>query len=374
MSTKVKDIASLGEVQMALKSTIKNLSSMKERDEWKNYQNYINSLVLNGIIELIHTNLKHLHSFLDPTQPPFTKVKLLLEDKKVVFYPEFKDSGSGKSIKNIITHWINSFIYLSTLFRQRIDTSMGDYMVEVLDSNMIQHQVFLIYNEVNELSKESDNKLTSFGDFKFLWEKDFEESFKQFLSENTQIPEKTPEELERQEKVEKIFNDKNPNPITKNIEEYTPAKEVFDDKINEFKDKLKKVRNMEKEVQVRWIMVDFSEFQEELCRIIETWIQKYKEFLQNNSRSKLANINSFMERIEKGIENKPKETTTEEDKKKFFTLLENIRDMDLLFPKIVELIPGIKGELDILKKHTKSENDDDPYDIEDKNVDSEEQR
>lgn len=328
MSTKVKDISSLGEVQMALKSTIKNLSSMKEKDEWKNYQNYINSLVLNGLIELIYTNLKHLHSFLDPTLPPFTKVKLLLEDKKVVFYPEFKDSGSGKSIKNIITHWINSFIYLSTLFRQRIDISMGDYMVEVLDSNVIQQQVFLIYNEVNELSKESDNKLTSFGDFKFLWEKDFQESFKQFLSENTQIPEKTPEELERQEKVEKIFNDKNPNPITKNIEEYTPAKEVFDDKINEFKDKLKKVRNMEKEVQVRWIMVDFSEFQEELCRIIETWIQKYKEFLQNNSRSKLANINSFMDRIEKGIENKPKETTTEEDKKKFFTLLENIRDMD----------------------------------------------
>ena len=48
--------------------------------------------------------------------------------------------------------------------------------------------------------------------------------------------------------------------------------------------------------------------------------------------------------------------------------------MDLLYPKIVELIPSIKGELEILKKHTKSENEDDPYDIEEKDTDSEEQR
>ena len=31
--------------------------------------------------------------------------------------------------------------------------------------------------------------------------------------------------------------------------------------------------------------------------------------------------------------------------KKIFGLLENIRVIDLLYPKIVELIPNIKGEL-----------------------------
>ena len=48
--------------------------------------------------------------------------------------------------------------------------------------------------------------------------------------------------------------------------------------------------------------------------------------------------------------------------------------MDLLFPKIIELIPSIKGELEILKKHTKNDNEDDPFEIEEKNVDSEEQQ
>ena len=375
MAVKVKDISNLGEVQIALKSAVNNLSSFKETDEWKNYQHYINSIVLNGSIDLIYKNLYHLSQCLDPNLNPFCNVKLLLEDRKIVFRPEFNDTGSGKSIKGMILEWINSFLNLSTLFRIRVDTGMGDYMIEVLENFKIQEIVYKLYNEVNELSKESDEKLNSFSDYKLLWEKDFEESFNQFLTENTVIPEITPEQEERHERIKKIFNDEtNPNPITKNIVEYTPSKEIFDDKINEFKDKLKKVKNMEKSVKVRWIEVDFSEFKNELTKIIENWIEQYKDFLRKNSRSKLKNIDEFMSRVEQGILNKPTDTTTEEDKKKFYSLLENIRDMDLLFPKIVELIPSIKGELEILKKHTKNDNEDDPFEIEEKNVDSEEQQ
>ena len=45
----------------------------------------------------------------------------------------------------------------------------------------------------------------------------------------------------RQERRDKIFNENNPNPIIKNIVEYIPNKEVFGDKINKYKDKLKRV-------------------------------------------------------------------------------------------------------------------------------------
>ena len=374
MANKVKDISNLSEVQMALKSAVSNLSQFKEQEEWKNYQHYINKLVLDGSKELIYQNLLHLSNCLDPSLSPFCSVKLLLEDRNIVFRPAFKDGEEGKTIKSMILEWVNSFLNLSTLFRIRVDVGMGDYMIEIMEDFRIQEIVYKLYNEVNELSKESDSKMNSFGDFKMLWEKEFEDSFQEFLKENTVIPQPTPEQLERQERIDKIFNENNPNPITKNIVEYTPSKEVFDDKINEYKDKLKRVQNMPQTIKVRWIEVDFTEFKSELTKIIETWIEKYKEFLKKNSSVKLENIKNFMDRVENGIINKPKDTTNEADKKKFFDLLENIRDMDLLYPKIVELIPSIKGELEILKKHTKSENEDDPYDIEEKDTDSEEQR
>ena len=330
MANKVKDISNLSEVQTALKSAVNNLSSFKETEEWKNYQHYINKLVLDGSKELIFQNLLHLSNCLDPSLPPFCSVKLLLEDRNIVFRPAFKDGEDGKTIKSMILEWINSFLNLSTLFRIRVDMGMGDYMIEIMEDFKIQEIVYKLYNEVNELSKESDSKMNSFGDFKMLWEKDFEESFQQFLKENTVVPQPTPEQLERQERIDKIFNETNPNPITKNIVEYTPSKEVFDDKINEYKDKLKRVQNMPQTIKVRWIEVDFTEFKSELTKIIETWIEKYKLFLKKNSSVKLENIKNFMDRVENGIINKPKDTTNEEDKNKFFGLLENIRDIDFL--------------------------------------------
>ena len=90
-----------------------------------------------------------------------------------------------------------------------------------------------------------------FGDFKMLQEKYYEEPFQQLLKRILLF-------LER---IDKIFNNENnPNLITKNIVEYTPSKEVFDEKINEYKDKLKRVQNMPLTIKVRWIEVYFTEF------------------------------------------------------------------------------------------------------------------
>ena len=93
-----------------------------------------------------------------------------------------------------------------------------------------------------------------FGNFKMLQEKYYEEPFQQLLKRILLF-------LER---IDKIFNNENnPNLITKNIVEYTQNKEVFDEKINEYKDKLKKVQNILQTIKVRWIEIDFTEFKNE---------------------------------------------------------------------------------------------------------------
>ena len=134
---------------------------------------------------MIIKNLKHLCNSLDPSLPPFCSVKLLLEDRKIFFNPSFNDDGSGNSIKDMIIEWINSYLNLSTLFRVRVDTSSGDYMIEVLEDCRVQEVVYKLYNEIACLSKESNEKLKAFNDFKVIWESDFEESFNEFLKKNT---------------------------------------------------------------------------------------------------------------------------------------------------------------------------------------------
>ena len=79
----------------------------KETKEWKNYQLYINKLILDVSKELIFQNLLHLSNWLDPSLSPFCCVKLLLllEERNIVFRPTFKDGEYGKLLNQWYWNW-----------------------------------------------------------------------------------------------------------------------------------------------------------------------------------------------------------------------------------------------------------------------------
>ena len=66
--------------------------------------------------------------------------------------------------------------------------------------------MYINYNEVNELRKKSDYKMNSIGYFKILWGKDFEKSFQQFKRKYL-VPQPITVQLQRQERIDKIFNE-----------------------------------------------------------------------------------------------------------------------------------------------------------------------
>jgi len=374
MSNKTKEFANLNEVNNTLKSAISNISAFKETDKWKNYQHYVTNIIINGFIEVIYSNLIHLYDCLDPNLEPFAIVRVVLWDRKLLFEPPLEDNNPDKfTVKKCILDFIDSFLNLACLYKSRLDIgSEGDYLLEVLENFRVQEIVYRIYSEVNELINETMLIIDSFKDLRVLWERDFNDSFAEFLKQYAVIPEENQEKIEIREKIQNIFPQG--NPILKNVVEYTPNKEVFDDKINEFKNMLKRVKNMEKDQKIRWVQLDYTNFKNELEKIIENWIQEYKSFLWKNSKNKIENIKEFMKRVYTGINDIPPDTDNEKNRKKFIHLLEIIRDTNCLYPKILEIIPSIKGELEVLKKHSRNESDDDGLDNEDKEANSEEQK
>lgn len=373
MATRAKDFINFQDIQGALKSAVSNLSTFKESDKWKNYLHFINSIIINGLREVIQENLLFLFDCLDGNLEPFCSVRLILDNRKLIFEPELNvnEKTERMSIKGMLLGWINSFLNLSTVSRTRVDTgNSGDYMIEILENYSIQEIIYKLYNDVNELIIECDKVIESFKDYKVFWEKDFEVSFQEFLKQYVVIPEETLDQQERNERIKKIFG-KDGNPITKGVVEHTPPKEIFDDKINELKNMLKRVKNMENDVKIRWVIVDFMQFKNELEKIIEKWINEYKNFLSKNSKNKIKNINEFMQRVRLGTSQIPKDTA---NKGEFIQLLENIRDMNNLYPKIVEIIPSIKGELEILKMHSRGDSEDDFLENEERELESEEHK
>ena len=372
MSVKSRDFTQMGEILSVLKTAVSGFANFKTSEKWINYTHYINSIIIRGITDMIQANLEYLYSNLDPSLNPFCSVSLVLESRKLTFEPELNDSsGKSISIKGMALQWINTFINLSTISRVRVD-GPGDYMIEVLENFSIQEMVYRLYLEINLLVGEGEQMIDSFKEYKILWEKDFNASFTEFLKDNTVFKEETPEQKENSENIMAIFGKK--NPITIDVVENTPPKEIFDDKINELKTMLKKVNQMEKEVKVRWILVNLIQFKNELTKIIEKWIDEYKNFLQRNAKNKITNIRNFISKVYSGIYNVPEKTDAPADKSKFIRLLEIIRDMNLLYPKIIEILPTVKGELEILKKHTRITSEDDFLADEEKEEESEEHK
>ncbi len=375
MANKTKEFANLNEVNNTLKSAITNISAFKETDKWKNYQHYVTNVIINGFIEVIHSNLSHLLDCLDPTLEPFCIVRVVLWERKLIFEPPLEDENSETlTIKKTILDFVDAFLNLACLYKSRLDIggSEGDYLLEVLENFRIQEVVYKIYSEANQLINETNSIIDSFKDLRILWERDFMDSFTEFLKQYAIVPEESADQIERRERIKNIFPQG--NPILKDVVEYTPNKEVFDDKINEFKNMLKRVKNMEKDQKIRWIQLDYNLFKNELEKIIEKWIQEYKTFLWRNSKNKIDNIKEFMKRVQAGINDIPHDTDNEKNRKKFIHLLEIIRDTKELYPKILEIIPSIKGELEVLKKHSRTESDDDGLDNEEKEANSEEQK
>jgi dynein heavy chain len=369
MGMKCKDLTSVTEVLNALKSAVSSLENLKKTPAWDNYRHYINNIVLRGFIDMIYSNLENLHNTLDPSLDAFCSVKLMLSSRKVIFEPDLSSEGET-SIKGMILRWVDNFINLSTLPKNRIDTAQGDYLLEVLESFKIQEITYKLTNEVNDLIKDSDNIIGSFKEYEMLWEKDFEAGFSEFLKQNTELPLQTPEKAEEDEKIANIFGKENP---LNNIVIYTPSKDVFDEKINEFKNMLNKIKKMDKEKKVRWVLVDFSIFRNDLATIVGNWVKDYKDFLWRNSTKKFSNIKNFVGRVKSGTTNIPSQVQNEADKQRLTQVLEVIYDSKVLFPTLERLIPKIVDELEILKKHSKNEDEEDDDD-EEKDANSEEQK
>jgi hypothetical protein len=107
---------------------------------------------------------------------------------------------------------------------------------------------------------------------------------------------------------------------------YTPPKEVFEEDTNEYKNT---PSSLKKEKKVKWLIVDFLIFLNDITGIINSYINDFKEFLKNYSTKNFNNIKIFVQRIKNAITNIQK---VAEDRMKFTGLLEVIYNSTVLFP------------------------------------------
>jgi hypothetical protein len=132
------------EIHKYLKDTFDAVRSDKKSKEWMSYVDYVNGLLIEGIVAGIHASCTYLLSCLDSKggnlNTPIFEMKVVMNGRTVEFEPSIECNARGNGIRNIIEQIMGDFISLAVK-TQRLDSTTGgnpqatgDYLVEIRDS------------------------------------------------------------------------------------------------------------------------------------------------------------------------------------------------------------------------------------------------
>lgn len=89
----------------------------------------------------------------------------------------------------------------------RLDSPTGDYLVEIKDQFQLFGTVQRITNNLDEIEKASADFLDQYSDIAFLWEKDLEVSFQEFLNQGPDLRESFLLKLQKEKEENKDFEE-----------------------------------------------------------------------------------------------------------------------------------------------------------------------
>ena len=131
------------DINRLLKDTMDHIKPNKKSIEWLAYQDYINSVIIEGITNAIVSSLKHLANQLleeynrHNDLPPMFDVKVDLIESQVCFDPPISSSAKENGIKDIIFRIIDNLISIASLI-PRLDQNPGDYLMEIKDQFQVR--------------------------------------------------------------------------------------------------------------------------------------------------------------------------------------------------------------------------------------------
>jgi len=180
-----------------MKDTMEAIRPDKKSQQWLDYQDYVNSLIIEGMTTAICASMDDLAHQINfdhnkEIGVPMFDVKIDLIDEELNFDPPISipdniEDPNDRSIKSIIFNIAADFIKIGREM-VRIDTGAGDYICEIKDQFAIYGSLSKITKNFKEMEHQCDVYIQQYEEFSFLWKENLDESFKAFI-ESGAMPE-----------------------------------------------------------------------------------------------------------------------------------------------------------------------------------------
>ncbi|KAF4742076.1 hypothetical protein FOZ63_017584 [Perkinsus olseni] len=179
------------EIHKLIKDSSEALKVSKAAETWKSYVDFVNSIVIEGLVSAVAVSLQYLCEILDPLiiarneMQPLFDVKIELQDSEIVFEPAFTlTSGSQGSLclRGVIDGWLKDFFAIGTVM-QRLDSGTGDYLNELKEHFHMQCLLALVSELIDNTEMKCLEYRQKFLEHSFLWLDSIQDSFNNFLAD-----------------------------------------------------------------------------------------------------------------------------------------------------------------------------------------------
>jgi len=355
------------DVHRLLKDTNKKLKVSQGSPDWKSYVDFINDVVVFGLVEAMASSLRVMAQQFNPNYlrdqslSPLIEIQMDLIDSKVVFVPEVgwgtSSKGSKSGLKNIANSWINGMLGLSSAFK-RLDTSEGTYLNELTEAPEVLIQRARV-SKLLDAAEANANKLRLvFRKFENLWLTDVNKLFVEFSAQAVTV-ELVP------------FAVVDPNAVTGTGEaSAAPATtaaapkdeqatldartcwqrttinlELFSAKIDELLQVQTEVSDIKVLHEIDFVKVNAQPVKQAISTWVTKWLYTYTQYLQNYVGDQLVGMHNFFKQVNKGLDR----TIESGDREALMSVMTVIRDVRKRMPEIASLFEPLKAIVALLK-------------------------
>lgn len=334
-----------------IKETNDVVKVKKGTTAWREYQEYINEIIIDGLAKAICTSLTTLEGFVDMDRKrsddyvPWFEIGIQLVKNKICFSPEFSEILGPLTIKSIINTVVKDVIDIA-IHMKRVETGgVGDYLVEIKDDFNVRFRLANIYKDLDMIEGELRTYYHGYDEFNAYISKDPVESFNAFLESNVvkKVTNVDGDDDHLDEEIE------SKNPLMKNVVTKLRNFKLFDQNITELKLVRSKIELIKSTVEIGWLKIRVDPLKKALGDKLNEWIYVYVNFLNTQIKTIITNCKSFEHYLLDGIHSTPQDHP--EDKNMLMKVMEVLSTHRLVNSQLDKNFSFVKELINLLKVH-----------------------
>eukprot|EP00904_Undaria_pinnatifida_P003150 jgi/Undpi1/12836/HiC_scaffold_7.g02503.m1 len=309
------------ELHKLLKETNRKLKVSAGLPEWKNYVDFVNSLVRAVITNVSSTAmLKYDDAVVHVVIP---RVKHPLQGQKGGGGGRAAGGAKGSSmarrtLRKMTWGWVEGFLNVSKAFR-RLDAAEGTYLKEIQDDPEVRSQVCQIHERLDVMETAMLEFKRQFAAYEYLWTTDIQAMFREFLNGE--------EEAHGSQALRMLDLAK------------------FDEKIHLYLRVQSEVASLRHCQDVGFVRVNAQPMKQAISTWATKWIYLFAQSLQDHVSSSLERMHSFISYTQKGLDT----PLSAEDKDGIMATMTHIRDVRKKAPMVTGLFGPLKDTVLLLK-------------------------